>query len=295
MRKVSVITSVYNSELYLPSFLDSVNEQSCASQIELMLRMNDPTEKELSVVEKFATNFPGKLVVSQTKLEPVSASMNWCVNNSEADLLCIWNVDDLRTPNSILSQATVMEQGVDFAYGPYIVVSEFGQKVGRCVDVGQYKLIRFRRDMKLGPFMMFTRDALNAVGPFDEGLRITSDFDFAMRLTRFGRGASTDSILGYYLNAGNGLSTSSKLMSIHENERQIIFARYGIWEKLDCEFSNFQPVEIAPTSPLARLWMHQIWRRLPVPGRLPLRYRLEAALFRLATFLWLATKRFRRL
>ena len=49
--------------------------------------------------------------------------MNRCIDNSTGEYLCIWNVDDLRTPNSLEVMANVLDQrkDVDIVIGKFII------------------------------------------------------------------------------------------------------------------------------------------------------------------------------
>jgi hypothetical protein len=50
--------------------------------------------------------------------------MNRCIEYATGDYLCIWNVDDLRTPDSIEVMAKALDENpdVDFVYGNYVIV-----------------------------------------------------------------------------------------------------------------------------------------------------------------------------
>ena len=62
--------------------------------------------------------------------------MNRCIENSTGEYLCIWNVDDLRTPNSIEVMAKALDErkDVDIVIGKYIMVNKFKRKKGNIVD-----------------------------------------------------------------------------------------------------------------------------------------------------------------
>ena len=80
--------------------------------------------------------------------------MNRCIEYSSGDYLCIWNVDDLRTPNSIEIMAKTLDENpeVDFVYGNFIVVSSFGSTEGKVVDeTGRED--ELTSSMILGPFL----------------------------------------------------------------------------------------------------------------------------------------------
>ena len=62
--------------------------------------------------------------------------MNRCIEFASGDYLCIWNVDDLRTPDSIEVMAKTLDDNpdIEFVYGNYTIVPNFGNTEGEYVD-----------------------------------------------------------------------------------------------------------------------------------------------------------------
>ena len=152
--------------------------------------------------------------------------MNRCIENATGDYLCIWNVDDLRTPDSIEVMAKTLDDNpdVDFVYGNYHIVPSFGSTNGQYVDeTGKEEYLKV--GMILGPFFMFRKSALKKSGVFDEQLMTGADYDLALRLAFNGKGLHIPFNLGYYLNDGQGLSTGNANQPI---ERTVIELRYGV-------------------------------------------------------------------
>ena len=113
---------------------------------------------------------------------------------------------------------------IDYVFGNYDIVSNYGDTQGQYVDVKPY-LHQLKTGMILGPFFMFRKSLLQKIGVFDEQFLCCNDYDFAMRLTRHGEGKFIPNILGYYLNEGLGQSTKSD--SKQPVERTVIELRYG--------------------------------------------------------------------
>ena len=152
--------------------------------------------------------------------------MNRCIENATGDYLCIWNVDDLRPPDSIEVMAKTLDDNpdVNFVYGNYHIVPTFGSTNGQYVDeTGKEEYLKV--GMILGPFFMFRKSALKKSGVFDEQLMSGADYDLALRLAFNGKGLHIPINLGYYLNDGQGLSTGNRKQPI---ERTVIELRYGV-------------------------------------------------------------------
>lgn len=225
MYKVSTITPCYKMGKYLKTFLDELPNQTYFDKLEIILDHNEPSEEEKQLVSSYNYHNVNHIVID--KVDPIGVSMNRCINRAKGEYLCIWNVDDLRTPNSIELMAKTLDDNpdVDFCYGNYIVVSSFKATHGYLVDEsGKEDLLT--KGMILGPFFMFRKTALQKSGLFDEQLLSGADFDLALRLAFNGKGMHIPEILGFYLNEGLGASTNPN--SKQPLERTVIELRYGL-------------------------------------------------------------------
>lgn len=234
---VSTITPCFRMKRYLQTFLRQLPKQTFFGQLEVVLDHNEPTDEELLWVRAFQEEYPGRLKhINVSKVDPIGASMNRCIREASADLVAIWNVDDLRTPDSIEAQAMLLLErpNVDIAYGNFRVVRSFGATDGQLVDVSRVPPSELTRSMIIGPFFMFRKALCEKAGYFDEHLKQGPDFDLAVRLALHGKAAMTSRELGYYLNEGLGASTRPD--SLQPIERTVIELRYGIYDKIDYDY-----------------------------------------------------------
>lgn len=235
--RVSAITPCFRGEGYLERFLRSVASQTILDEIEVVLDHNDPTPAELELVGRFQREHPGRLKhIVTTPVQPIGASMNECVLAAEGEFVAIWNVDDLRTEDSLERQCAALDAAPEcsFAFGDFIIVSTFGERLGPRVSPPDFDREEFSRSMHLGPFYMWRKALTQSAGLFDEQLRSGADFDLAIRLALNESGARVGELLGYYLDAGLGASTRAN--SLQPVERTMIELRYGIYDKLDYDF-----------------------------------------------------------
>jgi glycosyltransferase involved in cell wall biosynthesis len=230
---VSCLTPTLNSEKYLEIFLSEIELQDLYPNFEVILNMSSPNDVELEIANRYKAKYGDVLqLIVHKNILPLGVAWNECIEVSKADVLAIWNVDDLRTPNSLSSQVKVLtDTDAVVSYGPYKVVNQFRATTGR--DVLELGLTPedFRRGMHFGPFMAFTKSGLSMSGLFDEQLRSGGDFDLAIRLSLQGVAIRTPEYLGYYLDVGLGASTSPESKQLVE--RTLIELRYAIYEKID--------------------------------------------------------------
>lgn len=238
MVKISTITPCFRMQRYLKVFLDELPRQTIFEEIQVVLDHNEPTEEELVWVREFQEKYPGRLKHSIVKpVEPIGTSMNRCIDLADAPLVAIWNVDDLRTPDSLEKQVAVLENtDADICNGNFVIVNSFPAQKGRFVDHSQYRFSpeEYTRSMVLGPFFAWRKSLCDKAGKFDEQLRSGADFDLAIRLAANGKVGIAHGVLGYYLDEGKGASTRGDGMQ--QIERTLIEQRYGILDKIDASW-----------------------------------------------------------
>lgn len=234
--RISTITPCFRMKPYLFKFLEELPKQTIFQHLEVVLDHNDPDEEELVWVADFQKKHPGRLKHIVTRpVDPIGVSMNRCITEASAEYVSIWNVDDLRTPDSLEKMVDAFEAGADIVYGDFIRVRSFGSTEGQLVSFQAYEdsamREEFTRSMLLGPFMAFRKSLCEKAGMFDEQFRSGADFDLAIRLAIHGKPVRVSGILGYYLDEGKGASTRPG--SRQPLERTAIELRYGIYDKLN--------------------------------------------------------------
>ena len=233
---VSAITPCFRMKSYLRSFLEELPNQTMFERIELIVDHNEPDREELDWVSAFAARYPGRLRhIVTDPVVPIGTSMNACIKAARGRYLAIWNVDDLRTPGSLEAQVRALEADpqAGVAFGDYMIVWSFGSREGRLVRDRLRPRSEQHRGMLLGPFFMFRAELCQRAGLFDEQLRSGADFDLALRLLSHAPATATSGLLGWYLNAGLGASTAPG--SRQHLEKNLIYMRYGIWDKFEIE------------------------------------------------------------
>ena len=236
MSKVSTITPCYKMGDYLEGFLKELENQTLFPDFEVVLDHNDPEDWEIELVNRYIQKYPdGVLKHIITKpVDPIGVSMNTCIKESSGEYLTIWNVDDLRTPESLENQMKVLDENknIDIVNANFQIVGSFGSKSGRQIDHKIHDESEYKKSMILGPFFMFRKSICLKAGYFDEQLKSGADFDFAIRLAYNGDVMFSEGNGGYYLDEGKGASTSGDLQPI---EKTFVYVRYGIYDKIESE------------------------------------------------------------
>ncbi len=231
--KVSAIVSSFNGVKYLPAFLENAAGQTIKDQLEIVLVHNQPSEEEVALVKAFQEKYPGLITHIIVPRELLAISMNRCIKAAQGEYVCIWNIDDLRTENSLELQMKVLDENseVTFTYGDYIIVNQWQSQQGRLITEPEFEKREFIRSMHLGPFYMWRKSVCEHIGYFDEQCLQGADYELAVRLAVEYEGKKNQGLLGYYLDEGLGLST--KRATLQPIERTFIELRYGVYRKLD--------------------------------------------------------------
>jgi glycosyltransferase involved in cell wall biosynthesis len=234
---VSTITACYQKGNYLKTFLEELPKQTYFSSLEIVLDHNEPTEAELRLVQEFQRKYPDRIHHLLTDpVEPLGASWNRCIRESSGKYLTIWNIDDLRTPRSIETQAEFLDKnpGIDIVTGNFSYVSSFPSTMGRYLDNAKIHGTEMTKNMTFGPFFMFRKELCRKAGFFDEQFRCANDEDFVQRLLFFGKGGIINEHLGYFLDEGKGASTRPG--SPCPAELHAIYLRYGMYDRINYQY-----------------------------------------------------------
>lgn len=235
--KISVLVSCFKTEEYLETFLEELPKQQDFDSIQVVLNLNEPTPQEAYWARLFKEKYPKNIKqIINNSVVPQSIAWNQCIREADGDLLAIWNVDDLRTSNSLKSQADAFKRNIVAVHGNFVIVRKFGSRLGQYID-HSYTLADTReleRSMCLGPFFMFRKSVVDEIGYFDEQLTVAADYDFAIRLAKHGGIGMASGVLGYFLDEQKGLSTCGD--NIQPIERTMVEQRYGLTDKIDPQF-----------------------------------------------------------
>lgn len=226
--KLSLISSLYRTDVHIDAWKSKVlgvaGELASAGQdFELIAVANDPTPKEIEVIESMK-NEPWfrSIVVPREKLY---ASWNRGVKAATGEVCSFWNVDDIRFAEAMIDGVRRIAGGAEVVYFPFIYkryVRIFGIPVlakVKTIVPPPFDKQEFQSAMHSGPFFMFSRNILDSVGYFDESFMIAGDFDWCARAAGTATFERSDIVAGIFKNDGTTLSGSKNSRQQDENAR----------------------------------------------------------------------------
>ena len=113
MTKVATMTSCYRGEKYLKLFLEELPKQTAFDDIELVFNHNCPSPAEIEMINEYKSKYNNLNYTVEEELLPLYESWNKCIEESTSDYICVWNIDDLRTPNSIELMKNTLDENPD--------------------------------------------------------------------------------------------------------------------------------------------------------------------------------------
>ena len=228
---VSIITSIYKSELFLSKYLrriKSFREKVIKHElnIEFILIANDISILEEKILkDRPITNFK----ILRVKRETLYASWNRGIREASADIIAFWNVDDIRFPKALFNGANEIKKGAGLVYFSFISfgvikISLFIKKKRlpflyvKKNNVPPYNRDLFMKGCICGPFFMFHRSIIDKIGPFDENFVVAGDFDWFAKAAFMNITFKAIRTIGgiFILHSGN-ISGSNSLIQAKEN------------------------------------------------------------------------------
>jgi glycosyltransferase involved in cell wall biosynthesis len=233
MTKVSVLVSLYRCANFLDSFFRHALTTENIGQVEFILLHNDPVEEETLVIDRYLHSFPDIVYVIIEERESLYRTWNRGILMAKGQYITVWNVDDIRFPDSIAKQANKLDENPDaaIAYGDIygsVKYGEFGERFYRYPEWKDDQKI-FLRSYVMSCFQMWRKTIHESLGYYDEQFRCVGDFDFQIRAAMHFPFVKVSSPLGVYLEDAPHKLSSSVNQVIENN---MIYLRYGVLEKL---------------------------------------------------------------
>lgn len=232
MKRLTVVTTTYDSSKYLQCYFEGILGLNDLAQLQVILVMNLPDRVEKQITAEYKRRYPDLFhIIEVDRRETIGASLNGGIALAGTPFVSFLDVDDVRINDSFDRQIATLENNpdVDYTYGDFVVVEAQGQRDGHYVSTREFDKVEFIRGCHASPTHLFRTDLLRRVGGFDEQLKSGSDFDFQVRAALNCTFKKTPGSLYYYTkSASSGGASSSILQPI---ERTLIELRYGQYDK----------------------------------------------------------------
>lgn len=140
-KKVEVLLATFNGEKFIAHQLDSLFQQTY-SNFNILVRDDGSSDNTVSILEKYAAQFPGKIQFIKDEKKNVGATQNFAIllEQSTADYIFFCDQDDIWMKDKIelsLKKITALEQGNSripcMVYADMKSIDEHGEVISESV------------------------------------------------------------------------------------------------------------------------------------------------------------------
>jgi glycosyltransferase involved in cell wall biosynthesis len=233
MIRVSVLISLYRCTAFLEPFLQHVGNTIQQGEVEFLLLHNDPLIEEMDIIERYKSKIPGLKHIQILEREGLYKTWNRGIQLAKGEYITIWNVDDIRFPDSIQLQMQALDDHPEaaIAYGDMYGTDVYGSHSGKLYVHPPFDTHRteFFQSYLMSCFQMWRKSIHSEIGYYDEQFKCVADFDFQIRTALKYSFVKVEKPLGVYLeNLPHKLSSNS----VQALENNIVYLRYGVYKKI---------------------------------------------------------------
>ena len=216
----SIITPVYNCENFIAETIDSVLKYAGNQSFEYILVNDGSSDASLRIIQRYSN----RVILIDQKNSGEAAAINVALELSKGKYCLIVSADDPLCSEDLFVRAIeILESNPDtvVAYPDWSMIDSFGNILSEVVTeeysemalIGKFKCIP-------GPGAVFRTEIAKKVGGRDTSYKYVSDYDFWLRLSRYGSFSRIPLFLAQWRHHEN--STSIKLRGFRMAHERIL-------------------------------------------------------------------------
>lgn len=239
---ISVITTVYNRERYLPKAIESVLTQTY-SNFELIIWDDGSTDRSLEIAQHYAKQDDRIHVVSAPHQGRGIAVSNACAS-IKGTYLSLLDSDDLLAQTTLEETILYLNQNpeVGLVYTDYLIIDESDniKQYGPTCQV-PYSKERLLLEFMVFHFRLFHRSVYTQVGGFNSEFTYCQDYDLCLKISESAEIRQLQRPLYYYRQHKQSISFEKRVEQLLFGKRAIEDAlqRRGLFEDYELEFQIF--------------------------------------------------------
>ncbi|MBN2816762.1 MAG: glycosyltransferase [Campylobacterales bacterium] len=183
MKKISVLLSVRDGELFLANTIDSVLNQTY-SELELIVVVNCSTDNSLKIIQDFDDD---RVKVYETNICQLSFNLNYALSKASGEYIARIDADDIAMPDRLEKQVKCIEEyNYDVVGSNIDYIDENGRGIGNKRYPESNIEIRskiFYKAVLVHPSILTKRELLLKNGGYLGG-KFAQDYDIWLRIMR---------------------------------------------------------------------------------------------------------------
>ena len=225
---ISVIVSVYNSQEYLPKYLDYVNQQFL-ERFEIIFVDANSSDESLKMIRdfKFRDGISVKILPQDSRIT-IYQAWNIAIQNSTQEYIVNWNTDDILFPSALSTYQSYVEKSpeIDLFYGPcFLSKAQDENQISNIFVWPEYSHQQLLQRCICGPFPLVKKSAIENVGYFSEDYISSGDYEMWLKLSKNNyKFRKIPEVVGCFLDRPN--SVSKVKLSLAQQEDRAIQSKY---------------------------------------------------------------------
>lgn len=216
--KISVVLPVYNGEKYLSIAVESILKQTYPNW-ELICVNDCSTDRTQEILERYAQKDDRIKMIQNAVNLKLPASLNVGFRHAKGEYLT-WTSDDnyyAETALQTLAEKLQADQA-DMVYADYVRIDAEGKEQGVSImgDPDQLLLSNC-----VGACFLYTREIAETVGEYDTNAFLAEDYDYWLRIYRYGKIRHIHEAM-YYYRIHDGRLTVTKKNQICTQTRKVL-------------------------------------------------------------------------
>lgn len=219
---VSVLVSTYNAERLIQGALESLEQQTIASRIEIIVIDSGSPQDEKRIVEQFQSRYDN-IRYLRTERESVYQAWNRGLQLARGRYLTNANTDDRHRSDALQVLVSELENDADIAlvYADSAVTFEENMTFDAAMPSGYHLRPAYNQKIMLtgchmGPQPMWRRSIHDELGYFRDDLRSAGDYEFWCRIALRRQLKHVPQTLSLYYENPQGICNSDKALSARE-------------------------------------------------------------------------------
>jgi glycosyltransferase involved in cell wall biosynthesis len=238
---VSLVTTIFDRELYLPQMIESVLTQNYRD-FELILWDDGSTDRSLKIAQHYAAQDPRVQVISASHQGRGKAIAQACTK-VQGQYIGLVDSDDLLASQALEKTVNYLDTNpnIGLVYTDYTIIDEFSEVKSPGQHQTPYSRERLLTEFMIFHFRLFRNSIYQEVGGFDSDFDCSQDYDLCLKISEVSNITKIHDPLYYYRHHRKSLSGQYRMEQIRFSQKAIENAlhRRGMADDYELEFQIF--------------------------------------------------------